>query len=205
MNYRTLGRTGIKISPLCLGTDNFGNPTPADEATRIIDAALDAGINLIDTADMYGGVTPGASERMIGAALKANGKRDQVILATKFHYPMGPDPNERGNSRRHIIQACDDSLRRLQTDYIDLYQTHRPDFDIPLDETLRRARRPGDTGQGALHWQLHRTGLARDGGHHGKRAESDMCASSPNNLPTTCSTAASRMSLCRCASGTVWA
>lgn len=137
MNYRTLGRTGIKISPLCLGTDNFGNPTPADEATRIIDAALDAGINLIDTADMYGGVTPGASERMIGAALKANGKRDQVILATKFHYPMGPGPNERGNSRRHIIQACDDSLRRLQTDYIDLYQTHRPDFDTPLDETLR--------------------------------------------------------------------
>ena len=137
MNYRTLGRSGVKVSPLCLGTDNYGNPTPKDEASRIIAAALAGGVNFIDTADMYGGATPGASEEIVGAALKQNGQRDRVILATKFHYPMGPDPNQRGNSRRHIIQACEASLRRLQTDYIDLYQSHRPDFDIPLDETLR--------------------------------------------------------------------
>lgn len=137
MNYRTLGRTGVKVSPLCLGADNFGNPTPRAEAMRLLDAALDGGVNFVDTADMYGGATPGVSEEIIGEALRANGKRDQVILATKFYYPMGPGPNDRGNSRRHIMHACEASLRRLQTDYIDLYQTHRPDFDIPLDETLR--------------------------------------------------------------------
>lgn len=136
-NYRTLGRTGIKVSPLCLGTDNFNNPTPIDEAIRIVDAALASGINVIDTANMYGGAERGASERIIGQALRANGKRSQVILATKFHYAMGDGPNDRGNSRRHIIQACEDSLRRLQTDAIDLYQWHRPDMETPLDETLR--------------------------------------------------------------------
>lgn len=131
--YRTLGRTGVKVSPLVLGTDNFDNPTPEDEAARIIDAALDAGINLIDTSNSY---RTGESERIIGRALKANGRRDQVLIATKVHYPVGPGPNDRGNSRLHIIKACEDSLRRLQTDAIDLYQLHRPDFDIPLDETL---------------------------------------------------------------------
>ncbi len=134
MDYRTLGRTGLQVAPLCLGTDNFVNPTPETEAIQIIERALDAGINLIDTSNNYGA---GESERIIGKALHANGRRDEVILATKFHYPVGSGPNDRGNSRRHLIQACEDSLRRLQTDYIDLYQTHRPDFAIPLDETLR--------------------------------------------------------------------
>lgn len=134
MNYRTLGRSGLKVSSLALGTDNFTNPTPEQEALRMIDRALDAGINLIDTSNSY---KAGESERIIGKALQANGHRDDVILATKFHYPVGNGPNDRGNSRRHLIKACEDSLRRLQTDYIDLYQTHRPDFDIPLDETLR--------------------------------------------------------------------
>ncbi len=134
MEYRTLGRSGIKVSPLALGTDNFVNPTPQADALRIIDRALDAGINLIDTSNSY---KAGESERIIGKALQANRRRDEVILATKFHYPVGSGPNDRGNSRRHLIKACEDSLRRLQTDYIDLYQTHRPDFEIPLDETLR--------------------------------------------------------------------
>lgn len=134
MDYRNLGRTGIKIAPLALGTDNFANPTPEDECVQIIEAALAAGINLIDTSNSY---AKGEAERVIGRALKANGKRDQVILATKVHYPTGPGINDRGNSRRHIVQACEASLQRLQTDYIDLYQTHRPALDIPLDETLR--------------------------------------------------------------------
>lgn len=131
--YRSLGRTGVQISPLCLGTFNFGGPTPVAEALMMIDQALDAGINFIDTADYYNG---GESERVVGQAL-AGGKRQQVVLATKVHFPTSDDPNDRGNSRRHIIQAVEASLRRLQTDWIDLYQIHRPDFDIPQDETLR--------------------------------------------------------------------
>ena len=134
MEYRNLGRTGVKIASLALGTDNFANPTPEAECVQIIDAALNAGINLIDTSNSY---AKGEAERIIGAALKASGKRDQVILATKVHYPTGPGVNDRGNSRRHIMQACEASLLRLQTDYIDLYQTHRPTLDVPLDETLR--------------------------------------------------------------------
>ena len=134
MEYRNLGRTGVKIAPLALGTDNFANPTPEAECVQIIDAALNAGINLIDTSNSY---AKGEAERIIGAALKASGKRDQVILATKVHYPTGPGVNDQGNSRRHIMQACEASLLRLQTDYIDLYQTHRPTLDVPLDETLR--------------------------------------------------------------------
>lgn len=133
MNYRILGRTGVRVSPLCLGGDNFLNPTPADEAIRMIDRALEGGINFIDTSNSY---MRGASERIIGQALRANGKRHQTIIATKVHYPVGAGPNDRGNSRLHIIRACEESLSRLQTDYIDLYQTHRPDVSIPLDETL---------------------------------------------------------------------
>lgn len=134
MEYRRLGRSGLLVAPLALGTDNFVNPTPEAEAARIIERALDAGINLIDTSNNY---SKGESERIIGRALQANGRRDEVILATKFHYAVGNGPNDRGNSRRHLIKACEESLRRLQTDYIDLYQTHRPDFAIGLDETLR--------------------------------------------------------------------
>jgi len=133
MEYRNLGRTGVKVSPLCLGTDNFANPTPEKESIRMLEAALDAGINFLDTSNIY---AQGESERIIGRAFAKNGRRHQTIIATKVHYPVGPGPNEKGNSRLHIIKACEDSLRRLQTDYIDLYQTHRPSFDIPLDETL---------------------------------------------------------------------
>ncbi len=134
MPYRSLGRTGVQVSPLCLGAMNFGNPTPEDESQRIIDVALEGGINFIDTANVY---NAGESERIVGRALRRNGRRDQIVLATKVHGDVGPGPNERGNSRYHIIKACEDSLQRLQTDHIDLYQLHRPALDIPQDETLR--------------------------------------------------------------------
>jgi aryl-alcohol dehydrogenase-like predicted oxidoreductase len=133
MEYRILGRSGIKVSPLCLGTDNFANPTPEKESARMIARAMDAGINIIDTSNSY---MQGESERIIGRALAESGRRHEMIIATKVHYPVGPGPNDRGNSRLHILKACEDSLKRLQTDTIDLYQTHRPDFDVPLEETL---------------------------------------------------------------------
>lgn len=134
MEYRTLGRTGVRVSPLCLGAMNFGGPTPEADSIAIIDAALDAGINFIDTANVY---NAGESERIVGEALARDGKRQQVVLATKVHGEMGTGPNDRGNSRYHIMKACEDSLRRLRTDHIDLYQMHRPALDIPQDETLR--------------------------------------------------------------------
>ncbi|MCA9979694.1 MAG: aldo/keto reductase, partial [Anaerolineales bacterium] len=134
--YRTLGRTGIKISPLVLGGDNYLNPTPADESERMILQALDAGINLLDTSNSY---MRGASEQLIGDTLKKHGRRQQTLIATKVHYPVGDGPNDRGNSRLHIIQACEDSLRRLQTDYIDLYYMHCWDPLTPLEESLRTA------------------------------------------------------------------
>src|ERR671933_1232931 len=134
MDYRTLGRTGVEVSSLCLGAMMFGDwgNTDHDESIRIIHRALDAGINFIDTADVY---SRGESEAIVGKAL-AGGRRDRVVLATKFHGPMGDDPNERGNSRRWILQEVDASLRRLQTDWIDLYQVHRFDHGTGLDETL---------------------------------------------------------------------
>jgi aryl-alcohol dehydrogenase-like predicted oxidoreductase len=133
MNYRVLGRTGVKISPLVLGTDNFANPTPNEECFAILDAATEAGINLIDTSNSY---AKGEAERVIGNWLLANQKRDKVLIATKVFYPTGAGVNDRGLSRHHLIRACEESLRRLQTDHIDLYQTHRPDMETPLDETL---------------------------------------------------------------------
>ena len=134
MEFRNLGRTGVKVSPLCLGAMNFGGPTAEEESIQIINTALDGGINFIDTANVY---NMGESERIVGRALKENGKRDHVVLATKVHSVMGEGPNERGNSRYHILKACEDSLRRLQTDRIDLYQLHRPVLDMAQDETLR--------------------------------------------------------------------
>lgn len=134
MEYRSLGASGVKVSPLCLGTMNFGGPTPEAEAIEMINEALEAGINFIDTADVYNG---GESERVVGRALQENGRRDQVVLATKVYNPTGEDPNDQDLSRYHIIKACEDSLRRLQTDRIDLYQLHRPSTTIPQEETLR--------------------------------------------------------------------
>ncbi len=133
MNYRELGRTGVLVSPLCLGAMNFGGPTSAEDSIAILNRALDAGINFIDTANVY---NAGESERIVGRGLKENGRRDQVVLATKVHGAMGEGPNDRGTSRYHIMRACEDSLRRLQTDRIDLYQLHRPPKH-PQDETLR--------------------------------------------------------------------
>ncbi|MCY4538936.1 MAG: aldo/keto reductase [Chloroflexi bacterium] len=133
MKYRVLGRSGVKIAPLVLGTGNFADPTPEDEARRIINRAIDAGINLIDTGNSY---SNGQSEAMIGRALAAGKRRHEVILATKVFYKVGPGPNDENLSRLHIIRACEDSLRRLQTDHIDLYQLHRPSPSIPIDETL---------------------------------------------------------------------
>jgi aryl-alcohol dehydrogenase-like predicted oxidoreductase len=133
MRYRTLGRTGIQVSPYALGAMMFGvigNPDHED-STRIIHRALDAGINFIDTADMY---SHGESEEIVGAALQ--GRRDNVVLATKVYGPMGDDPNQRGASRRWIMTEVENSLRRLRTDYIDLYQVHRPDPAVDIEETL---------------------------------------------------------------------
>ena len=134
MEYRSLGRTGVMVSPLCLGTMNLGGPTGEQESLAIVNRALEAGFNFIDTADVYNN---GESERLVGKALRSNGRRDHVVLATKVHGAMGPGPNDRGPSRYHILRACEDSLRRLQTDHIDLYQLHRPPLTIQQDETLR--------------------------------------------------------------------
>jgi aryl-alcohol dehydrogenase-like predicted oxidoreductase len=134
MEYRTLGRTGVKVSPLCLGAMMFGGwgNTDHDDSIRIIHHALDAGVNFIDTADVY---SRGESEEIVGKAL-AGGRRDNIVLATKIHGTMGDDPNEFGNSRRWIIREVENSLRRLKTDWIDLYQIHRPELDTDIDETL---------------------------------------------------------------------
>src|SRR2546421_4084270 len=133
MEYRQLGRTGVQVSELCLGTMMFGawgNPDH-DDSIRIVHRALDAGINFVDTADVY---SRGESEEIVGKALE--GRRDHVVLATKVHGPMGDGPNERGNSRRWIVREVEASLRRLQTDWIDLYQVHRPEPETDVDETL---------------------------------------------------------------------
>jgi len=133
MEYRLLGRTGVKVAPLCLGSDNFANPTPEAESIAMIERAIDAGINLIDTSNSY---AKGESERIIGRALAASGRRDQVLVATKAHYPTGPGPNDCGNSRLHLMKACEESLKRLQVDCIDLFQLHRPSFELPIEETM---------------------------------------------------------------------
>src|SRR5277367_2359624 len=134
IEYRKLGSTGVSVSPLCLGAMMFGawGNTDHEDSIRIIHRALDAGINFIDTADVY---SRGESEEIVGKAL-AGGKRDNVILATKVHGTMGEDSNEFGNSRRWIVKEVENSLRRLKTDWIDLYQIHRPELDTDIDETL---------------------------------------------------------------------
>jgi aryl-alcohol dehydrogenase-like predicted oxidoreductase len=134
MEQRNFGRTGVSVSPLCLGAMMFGawGNTDHDDSIRIIHRALDAGINFVDTADVY---SRGESEEIVGKALKG-GRRDNVVLATKVHGTMGDDPNEFGNSRRWIIREVENSLRRLGTDWIDLYQIHRPEPDTDIDETL---------------------------------------------------------------------
>jgi aryl-alcohol dehydrogenase-like predicted oxidoreductase len=170
MQYRTLGRTGIKVSPYGLGTLMFATSMGNDpgDSARIIHRAIDAGINLIDTADAYGD-----SEEVVGAALQ--GRRDDVVLATKFGRPIGQEPNHQGASRRWIVTAVENSLRRLQTDHIDLYQLHRPDPDTDVEETLSaltdlirsgKVRAIGASGTPVsdiveAQWVAQRRGLAR--------------------------------------------
>ena len=137
MQYRRMGRTGLKVSELCLGTMTFGVSADAAAAARMVDAALDAGVNFIDTANAYAG---GESERLLGKAL--GGRRDQVVVATKFFNPMGGGVNDSGMSRVHIMRAVDDSLRRLGTDWVDLYYIHHVDVETELEEMLHA--RPGE-------------------------------------------------------------
>lgn len=180
MKYVNFGRTGVKVSQLCLGCMNFGGRQVEAESIRIIHQALDAGINYLDTANVYGHeplnfeVGRGRSEQIVGRALKG-GKRGRVFLATKVHYEMGEDPNAQGNSRRHIIEQCDASLKRLDTDHIDLYQLHGTNNDIPIDESLRalddliragKVRYIGTSGFAAWElmealWVSERGGLSR--------------------------------------------
>ncbi|PRY32003.1 aldo/keto reductase [Pseudosporangium ferrugineum] len=173
MRTRPLGRTGIQVTPYSLGTMMFGpygNADP-DDCARIIHRALDAGINVIDTADVYGG--DGETERIVGRALR--GRRDDVVLATKVNGPMGDDPNRRGSSRRWIVTALEDSLRRLGVEHVDLYQVHHPDPDTDVEETLAaltdlvRAGKVRAIGHSSLpaagiveaQWVAERRGLAR--------------------------------------------
>lgn len=133
MQRRALGPTGIDVAPLCLGVMNFGDPTDAAESARIVDAALDAGINMIDVADVYAG---GESERILGEILTANGRRDDIVLATKVGMPRGPGDPGQWHRREHIVASCEQSLQSLRTDHIDLYQLHRPSMVVPQEETL---------------------------------------------------------------------
>ncbi len=133
MEYRQLGRSGVRVSKLCLGTMNFGGSTDEPEAHRIIDTAIDGGINFIDTADVYG---RGISEEFTGRALVANGRRDDVVLATKAVARMGEGENDHGASRFHLVRAVEDSLRRLQTDRIDLFYLHITDITTPIEEIV---------------------------------------------------------------------
>ena len=133
MDYRRLGRSGLEVSVVGIGCNNFGRRLDLDGTAAVLNQAIDEGINLLDTADIYGG--EGASEELMGKALE--GKRHQVVLATKFAGPMGEGPMSKGTSRNHIIDAVDASLRRLKTDYIDLYQVHFPDKKTPMEETMR--------------------------------------------------------------------
>jgi len=175
MEYRYLGNSGLKVSVLTLGTMTFGGAgdfaqvgsTDVEQAKRQIDIALDAGVNLIDTADVY---SAGLSEEIIGAALR--GRRDAALLTTKVRFRMGDGPNDEGLSRHHVLAACDASLRRLGTDYIDLYQLHEWDGSTPLEETfealedLRRAGKIRSVGiSNFTGWQLMKAmSVARDGG-----------------------------------------
>src|SRR5579864_8415066 len=140
MDYRKLGRTGLKVSELCLGTMTFRWTSTEAESMQVLDRAWDAGINFIDTADVYTrwaeGNPGGVAEEIIGRWMKNRGNRDQLVIATKCRGTMGPGPNDVGLSRRHILDAVEASLRRLQIEYIDLYQAHSDDRDVPLDETL---------------------------------------------------------------------
>ena len=193
MELRPLGRTGVKVSSLCLGCMMFGGKTTPDDSYAIIDRAIEQGINFIDTANVY---SRGRSEEVTGEALHRNGRREQVILATKGHGGMSPKTPTCGQPRRHIIEQCEASLRRLKTDWIDLYQMHRPQTEIPIDETLRalddlvRAGKMRYIGSSTFAaWQVVEACFAAK--------ELGTTASSASNRRTTCWTGASSASCCR--------
>ncbi len=150
MDYVNLGSTGLKVSRLCLGTMTYGSKKwrewvlEEEESRPFIRRALDLGLNFFDTADMY---SVGVSEEIVGRAIKDFTSRDRVVIATKVFNPMGDDPNQRGLSRKHIMHAIDDSLRRLQTDYVDLYQIHRFDYETPIEETMEALDEVVKTGK----------------------------------------------------------
>ena len=202
MDYRTLGRTGVKVSPLCLGAMMFGawgNPdhddVDPDHPPRARRRASTSSTRPTSTR----AASPRRSSRK---ALK--GRRDEVVLATKVHGAMGEGPNERGNSRRWIIQECEASLRRLGTDWIDLYQIHRWDHGHRPRRDARRAHRPRARGQGALHRLVHVSGERDRDGAVGCRSGAAASASSASSRRTRCSCAGSRPRCCRSARGTGW-
>ena len=197
MRFRTIGRSGIRVNPLALGTMVLGpwGNTDVESCRRIVLRALDAGVNLVDTADVYGN---GATEEIIGPALK--GRRDDVVLATKFNNPVGDhdDPNRQGNSRRWMMRAVEDSLRRLGTDYIDLYQVHRPDPHTAIEETVEamsdlvRAGKIRAWGTSTFpaeeiveaHWAAERSGAM--GPHCEQPPYSIMCRGIESDVLPTC-------------------
>ena len=203
MQLRTLGRTGVKVSPLCLGAMMFGawgNPDH-DESIAIIHRALDAGINFIDTADVY---ARGESEEIVGKAL-AGGRRDNVFLATKVHGTMGDDPNQFGNSRRWIVAEVENSLRRLGTDWIDLYQIHRPELDTDIDETLGALTDLVHQGKVRYIGSARPSRPARSSKPSGSPSGACASASSASSRRTRSWCAASRPTCCRRVRGTAWA
>ena len=165
MEYVRLGNTGLKVSRICLGTMTYGKPTDRwpwalneDESRPFLKKALELGINFFDTADMY---SYGTSEEVVGSALKDFAKRDEVVIATKVYQPMSADPNDGGLSRKHIMSSIDNSLRRLKTDYVDLYQIHRWDYNTPIEETMEalhdvvKSGKVRYIGASSMHsWQL---------------------------------------------------
>ena len=166
MQYRHLGRSGLQVSTIGSGTNQFGGKVDQAGVNQIIETAIDLGINLIDTADVY---QEGRSESTLGLALK--GKWNKVVLATKGFNATGDGPNDQGASRFHLITAVEDSLRRLQSDHIDLYQMHRWDAGTPIEETLRGAGRFGAQRQGALYRRVQLFGLAAGARQFARRIE----------------------------------
>ena len=178
MDYVNLGKTGLKVSRICLGCMTYGEPVTGaakpgshawalneQESQPFLRQALDLGINFFDTANVY---SHGESEKVLGRFLKANTRREAMVIATKLNGVMRDDPNGHGLSRKSIFFELDESLRRLQTDYVDLYQIHRWDYETPIEETLERAERCGEIGQGALHRRfldarlaIHQSSLSR--------------------------------------------
>ena len=168
MEYRNLGRTGLKVSEVCLGTMQFGWTAGEEEAFQVLNAAVDAGINFLDTANVYSrwvkGNSGGESEKIIGNWMKKSGTpRADVVIATKVRASMGPGVNDEGLSRVHILKAIEDTLRRLQTDYIDLYQTHWTDDNTPIRRNAGCDERPGAPGKGALYRVFQYPSLAAGG------------------------------------------